>query len=930
MSNLFKGMTRPATIRGLGVPVTPFIISMAVLFIGGHYVSKVCFFLMPVAYIAIKMLFNYDEHIFSSLWLKYKTRGKMKMNRYYGATHFSGGNYDETDIKRLEKAMKLNQQAPITEIIPYSSHVTEIIMFTKRDDFTATWHIGGNYFECEPLQKLKILTDQLNTLIRSFEGKNITFYTHRIRNKNKADNVFTSDNPMANEFMGELYSSMNDSDTFTNGLFLTVCYRPYALEDQIAKKVSKKEEKKKQFANALTEMEEITDKFNVSLSAFHGRQLKVFKEKETYYSEVLSLYQYLLTGVWQKVRVTNTPFYEYLGGKDIFFGQDSGQIGAGENARYFRIIEIKDYFQNTETGIFDALMYLPVEYIVTSSFTCLGRQESIKKLDDQIKLLSSNDDAAKTQIADLEVAQDMVASGLISFGNTHLSLMVLADTPEDLVKDTNIVDNVLKELGLITTYSTLSLAAAFFSQLPAVYELRPRLAAMSSLNYAEMESFHNFFSGKKTGAPWGNCVLTLKASGGGEYHLNYHHTSDFKNQFGGEPPLGHTDLIGSSNAGKTVFLMTQFMAVQQFGVKDSFPANSRAKELKTVLFDKDRAGEVAIRAMGGEYYRIMSGEPSGWNPFQLEPTKRNVKFLKDLIKFICNLKGEPLDPLQEESISVAVDQLMTKPREIRCYGITELYNNIPEPQTKEFHRYGIRARLKAWMDGGEYGWILDNEYDTFDVTKNSVFGIDGTEFLDDPIASQVITYYLLYRVTSLANGRRLVIYMDEFHHWIKNPELAKFVENIMRTGRKLNIILVFATQSPEELVKSPSAAALREQCATHLYMSNNDGTKKDYVDGLNVQPHHFTIIQGIDPLSRQVLVVKNAQRKGDPDKFSALLTVDLGDAAKYLPILSASKENLLIFEEIYRDGMKPEDWIGTYLTEVNKQQQAQDNEKRGH
>ncbi len=108
-------------------------------------------------------------------------------------------------------------------------------------------------------------------------------------------------------------------------------------------------------------------------------------------------------------------------------------------------------------------MYLPVEYVFTSSFTSMDKQAAVKALDDQIDKLELTDDAAKSLLADLRVGLDMVSSGYNSFGKCHQTLIVFADTPERLVKDTNIVTTTLEDLGLIVTYSTLSLGAAAFS-----------------------------------------------------------------------------------------------------------------------------------------------------------------------------------------------------------------------------------------------------------------------------------------------------------------------------------------------------------------------------------------------------------------------------------------------------------------------------------
>ncbi|NJF84463.1 conjugal transfer protein, partial [Salmonella enterica subsp. enterica serovar Anatum] len=150
------------------------------------------------------------------------------------------------------------------------------------------------------------------------------------------------------------------------------------------------------------------------------------------------------------------------------------------------------------------------------------------------------------------------------------------------------------DLRLIVTYSTLSLVAAYFAQLPGNYTLRPRLSTLSSLNFAEMHSFHYFFSVQENGSTWGVKLITLRKSGTAIYHLNYHMTTEHQNFFGKNPTLGHTEILGTSNVGKTVLLMTKAFAAQQFGTPESFPANRKLKKLTTVFFDKDRAGEVGI------------------------------------------------------------------------------------------------------------------------------------------------------------------------------------------------------------------------------------------------------------------------------------------------------------------------------------------------
>src|SRR6185312_17202623 len=54
-----------------------------------------------------------------------------------------------------------------------------------------------------------------------------------------------------------------------------------------------------------------------------------------------------------------------------------------------------------------------------------------------------------------------------------------------------------------------------------------------------------------------------------------------------------------------------------------------------VLFDKDRGLEILVRALGGTYQALKTGEPTGFNPLQLAPTARNVEFLKGWLHLLA-------------------------------------------------------------------------------------------------------------------------------------------------------------------------------------------------------------------------------------------------------------------------------------------------------
>lgn len=914
MTTIFKALTRPAMV--FGVPITPLFLVVGAISVAAVYFTKLLFLFIPIVWFVMRLLARKDAHVFSLLMLKARTKGNSTTNRHFESTAFLANDYANVDITEFIKTMRLNERATLTHLIPYSSHVHEYMVKGVNSDLMASWEIGGSAFEFETKAQKEVRTAQLNTLIKSFEGMPVTFYVHNIREDYLDSLAFKSGNEFADK-VAELYNAGLEGVPFRrNRLFLTVCLMPPPTLDKTERKRMSMGQKRRSLDGAIKRMQEIRSTISTALTPFQSVALGTFEEDGIVFSSQLSFYHFLITGRWQKIRVTRTPFYELLGTADIFFSGDSGQRNTLQGSDFFRSLEIKDYSPDSATGLLDVLLYAPCNYVLTQSFTCLSKDEAQSLIKTASKRLKSAEDDAVSQQTDLAVALDLLQSGHISFGNYHFSLIVSAPTLDALVKDTNVIANGLSNAGILSTLSSLSLPAAYFSQMPGVYTLRPRLVPVNSQNFVELASFHNFYQGKRDKAPWGEALALLKTPDGGGYWLNLHNTLLGKNDFD-EKNAGNTLIIGTIGSGKTMTMSFFANMLQKYQNPDSFSAHAKTKRLTTVFLDKDRGAELNIRQLGGRYFRVKSGEPTGWNPFRLPPTKRNVNFVKKLWKMVLTRNGGTLSPREEIRLSRAVDTVMLEldPSE-RVYGVTRMLENLTESPTLDAQENGLIIRLSQWAQGGEFGWVFDNEEDTFNITECDTFGVDGTEFLDDADVCIPIAFYLLYRITSLLDGRRLVLFLDEFWKWLNDPSFIKEIYNLLKTIRKLNGIVVPATQSPTELLASSIAAAIVEQCGTQIFLPNPMADRKDYVDGFKVPPVVFDVIKSLDPLSRQFVIIKSALHKGDIERFAALVTLDLSGLGRYTKILSADAPNLEIFDNMFTEGMTPQDWLEPYLAKA--------------
>lgn len=913
MAILFKAMTRPAMF--LGVPIVPLILAVGICFILGVYFTKLFWLAIPVAVFILRMIAKQDEHIFTLYFLKLKLLGKSVTNRFFNARAFLSSPYEPVNIDEFIHAMKLNDRITLDNYIPYSSHVDAHIIKTVDGRYVSTFVLLGMAFDTVAETQLALVDAQLANLLRSFSGEPLTYMLHTLRESFYDEFTTKSGNYYADLVAGRYWEGVKKQKFKANHLYFSVIYEPENKLDRAANKKISIKEKKNKIERQIFRMNEILTALKGGLEKFHYHQLGLEEKECALFSSQLAFYQFLLTFQHQPVRVTNTPFYQVLGGADIFFNNDTGQIQRGHQSKFFKSIEIKDFCSETTTGMLDALQYSEADYLISQSFSLLDKTKTLEAIRRTEKQLASTEDDAVSQLEELLLFKDRVVAGQLIGGMYCFTCVVFADSLAELHVQTSKMMAELTDLGFIVTLSTLSLPAAYFSQLPSVLKYRPRVSLISNQNFVELASLHNFFQGKRDHNCWGEAVTTLRTPSQQAYYMNFHNGLLFKDEVG-EKHLANTKIIGTAGSGKTATVDYLLLMAQKFNNPATFDPKAKTKKLTCVFFDKDRGAELFIRMLGGEYYQVKIGEPTGWNPFALENTKRNRNFITQLIQMLCTRDGEKLQTREKRQISDVVDAVMALPDELHQYGITRMLEHLTQGNTREEQENGIIIRLEQWAQGSPYGWVFDNAHDTFNIDHVTNFGIDGTEFLDEAFICQPIAFYLLYRVTQLLDGRRLIIVMDEFWKWLQDEAFTDFVYNKLKTIRKLNGMVIPATQSPDEILKNKIARAVVEICSTSIYLPNPDADYDDYVNGFKLTPEEFEMVKSLDPLSRQALVKKSMLKKGDTRSFSTLVSFDLSGIGEYMKLLSASADNLEIFDNLYQAGMKPNEWVPEFLAKA--------------
>lgn len=802
------------------------------------------------------------------------------------------------------KLSVLTTETPISDYVPYSHHVTDTIISTKNAEYLSIWKLSGRSHQSASLEDVYSWVRDLNNTLRGIATANIVFYSHIVRRKVSEYPDAEFDNAFCQTLNDKYKESFTNLSLMVNDLYFTVVYRP--APDKIVSILSKAEkpsldDKLHWQQRAIKTLDEINATLGSALRKYDPELLSAYEHNGRMFSSVGEFLSYLLNGSHKRVPITAERLCEYLPQNRISFSKwgEIGEIRTVQGSKYFGMVEVKEYDDSTEPGHFNTLLESPYEFILTQSFACLSRHAAKGYLQRHQKNLIDANDVAVRQIDEINVALDQLVSGQFIMGEHHCTLQVTGESAIQVREYLAQASAAFMDVGVIPKVVDLALEAAYWAQLPCNLQYRPRPAAITSLNFLSFSPFHNFMSGKPTGNPWGNAVTIFKTISGTPLYFNFH-ASRIDEDATDKRLLGNTAIIGQSSSGKTVLI--GFLLAQSQKLKPTI-----------IAFDKDRGMEIVIRAMGGCYLPLKTGVPSGFNPFQLEPTSANLIFLKQLITKLVSGNGADVSHSDETIIDQALQALMQGNIEKPFRSLSMLLQFLPNPhQSDDNARPTVHARLQKWCRGGEFGWLFDNAEDALDLTSHAMFGFDITDFLDNPDTRTAVMMYLLHRCESIIDGRRFMYVFDEFWKPLQDPYFEDLAKNKQKTIRKQNGIFVFATQEPSDALESPIAKTLIQQSATWIFLANPKADYQDYVEGFKLTDSEFDLVKNIGEFSRRFLI-----KQGDN---CALAELNLNGFDEELLVLSGTPDNAQMVEEIIAEhGDDPNIWLPIfYLNHFRK------------
>lgn len=773
--------------------------------------------------------------------------------------------------------------------LPYVGHLSEHVVLLEDQSMMMMAHIRGMPFELEDVEMRNARCRTFNTLLRNIADDTVSIYVHLVRHNDVPS-------PPPRRFRSAFAANLSQAyeqrvlagKLFRNDYFLTVLVSPRAALGKVGGRFAHLFKRREpDLAEQMRRLEDVWHIVASALEAYGLRRLGIRETNGVLFTEVAEALRLTMTCRFMPVPVVCGSLGASIYTDRVICGKRALEIQTPQDSYVGSIFSFREYPATTRPGMLNTLLSVDFPLVLSQSFSFLTRAQAHAKLSLKSSQMTSAGDKAVSQIGQLDEAEDALASNEFVMGSHHLSLCIYANELNSLADRSARARTRLTDVGAVVVQEGIGMEAAYWSQLPGNSRWRTRPGAITSRNFADFVSFENFPSGNASGH-WGSAIARFRSNGGTAFDYVPH-----------ECDVGMTAIFGPIGRGKTT-LMTFVLAMLEQSMADRKGA--------IVFFDKDRGGELLVRATGGTYLTLRRGAASGLAPLRgLDNTADSRDFLREWIVGLIESDGRGgISPEEDRRLERGVRrQLAFEPGMRSLAGVREFLLHGPSD--------GAGARLQRWCRGNALGWAFDGESD--DVKLDSfITGFDMTHILDYEEVCAPAAAYLLHRIGAVVDGRRFVMSCDEFRAYLLNQRFSAIVDKFLLTIRKNNGMLILATQQPEHVLESGLGASLVAQCKTKILYPSPTADRSAYIDGLKCTEREFQAIKEDMTIGGRKVLLKR-------ESGSVICEFDLRELREYVAVLSG-RANTVRFAEQLREkhGEEPSAWLDKFMERYHEAQ----------
>lgn len=506
------------------------------------------------------------------------------------------------------------------------------------------------------------------------------------------------------------------------------------------------------------------------------------------------------------VGVPETPMYldgllvdtELTGGLEPMLGQ-----------RHLRTLTILGFPNLSRPGLLDALNHLDFAYRWVTRFIALDKTDATKALtrlrrqwfnkrksvtallreviyNQPVQLLDSD---ADNKMADADLALQALGQDHVAFGHLTTTITVEDEDRARVEDKVRQVERVVNGLGFTCIRESVNAIEAWLSSLPGHVYANVRQPLVHTLNLAHLMPLSSVWAGPTRNSHLGGPpLLYAETSGSTPFRLSTH-VGD----------VGHMMIVGPTGAGKSVLLALIALQFRRYAAS------------RVYIFDMGRSARVATLAMDGAHHGLgLGGAPRtiAFQPLAAIDRDEERAWAAEWIAALLAHEKVIVDPQVKDAVWSALGSLATAPVEQRTLtGLGLLLQST-----------ALRTALAPYTLEGPFGRLLDAAADDLRIAEVQCFETEALMGAGSVVAP-VLTY-LFHRLEERFTGNPSLLILDEAWKFLDHPLFAARIREWLKTLRKKNVAVIFASQSLADIAESGIAPAIIESCPQRILLPN--------------------------------------------------------------------------------------------------------------
>lgn len=681
------------------------------------------------------------------------------------------------------------------------------IVLNKNGSLQTTFTYHGPDLDSATKEQLSVMTAQLNAAFMAFdENWALWFEAQRLPSTSYATDVYFPD-PVTRAIDDERKKSFSSGVYFESHYYFTLLWYP----------PSDQQGKMRDFViEGMEKTEVMAEEHIVKFCQTTGKIFKLFETlnipiRQMTPDDMATYLHSTISSNHHRIQLPAHPILlsDYLADEPLIGGL-LPRIGD----MHFAAVVPLAYTPQSVFGFFDLLNRESFSYRWVSRFLCMDKRQSLDVLDKKrrgwegklysllstlISILRGMENSGKinnnallkfqeTEQAVLNVEQDQV-----NYGYYSTAFLIYDTDPQALVHKAQTIEQHMEELGLRCQKEDLNAVSSWFGSIPGDVTNQLRRPLISTANLVHMVPLSDIWAGPdRNDALNGPALVYTQTDGHTPFRLNLH-VGD----------VGHTILTGPTGNGKSVHLN---LIAAQF---------AKYKDAQVFIFDKGASSRVLTEAVGGIFYDIVGGnDVMSFQPLaQIEDDTEAAWALDWLLDFIRSQEVS-ITPEINKAVWTAIQAMQALPKSQKT--ITTLVSSV---QNQE-----VRDALAPLAIGGKYGGIFDAEEDH--LTFSSWQSFEMEKLMEMKQAVGPVLLYLFHRLEQQLSDRPTIISLDECWTFFDNEMFAAKIRDWLKTLRKKNASVIFATQSIGDIIHAKIFLTVLDSCQSRILLPNKDALEE--------------------------------------------------------------------------------------------------------